>query len=74
MNLECIFTEVFSIPERTVNDALALREISTWDSMSHMMLIARVEEAFSIELTGDEIADFRNVGDVREALNRRGVK
>ena len=33
--------------------------ISSWDSMSHMMLIARVEEAFSIEFTGDEIADFR---------------
>jgi acyl carrier protein len=74
MNLERIFAEVFSIPERTVNDALALREISTWDSMSHMMLIARVEEAFSIEFNGDEIADFRSVGDVREALNRRGVK
>lgn len=74
MNLERIFAEVFSIPEKTVNDALALREIASWDSMSHMMLITRVEEAFSIEFSGDEIADFRTVGDVREALNRRGVK
>lgn len=74
MSLERIFAEVFSIPERTVNDSLALREISSWDSMSHMMLIVRVEEAFSVELTGDEIADFRSVKDVREALDRRGVK
>jgi acyl carrier protein len=74
MNLERIFAEVFSIPEKTVSDALALREISSWDSMSHMMLIARMEEAFSIEFTGDEIADFRSVGDVREALSRRDVK
>lgn len=73
MSLERIFAEVFSIPEKTVNDSLDLRDISSWDSMSHMMLIARLEEEFSVELTGDEIADFRTVNDVREALNRRGI-
>lgn len=74
MSLERIFAEVFAIPEETVNDSLALRDISSWDSMSHMTLIARVENEFSVELTGDEIADFQTVNDVREALNRRGVK
>jgi acyl carrier protein len=74
MSLERIFAEVFSIPEKTVNDSLDLRDISSWDSMSHMMLIARLEEEFSVELTGDEIADFRTVNDVREALNRRGIR
>jgi acyl carrier protein len=74
MSLERIFAEVFSIPEKMVNDPLDLRDISSWDSMSHMMLIARVEEAFSVEFTGDEIADFRTVRDVREALARRETK
>jgi acyl carrier protein len=74
MTLERIFAEVFAIPETTVNDALALRDISSWDSMSHMMLIARVEESFAVEFTGDEIADFRSIQDIREALDRRTVK
>ena len=74
MSLECIVAEVFAIPEETVNDSLALRDIPSWDSMSHMMLIVKLEEDFSIELSGDEIADFRSVGDVREALKRRGLK
>jgi acyl carrier protein len=74
MSLECIVAKVFAIPEETVNDSLALRDIPSWDSMSHMMLIAKLEEDFSIELSGDEIADFRSVGDVREALERRGLK
>lgn len=74
MTLERIFAEVFAIPETTVLDGLALRDISSWDSMSHMMLIARVEETFSVEFTGDEIADFRSVRDIREALSRRAVK
>ena len=71
MQIEPIFAEVFSLPEKAVNDALTLREIPAWDSMSHMYLIVRLEEAFSIEFTGDEIADFRSVGDIREALRRR---
>ena len=71
MSLERIFAEVFAIPEDKVTDALALRDISSWDSMSHMMLIARLEESFAVEFTGDEIADFQNVKDVREALDRR---
>lgn len=74
MSLERIFAEVFSIPEKVVNDSLALRDISSWDSMSHMVLIARVEGAFSVEFTGDEIADFRTVRDVREALSQREAK
>ena len=74
MSLERIFVEVFAIPEDRVNDGLALREIASWDSMSHMMLIARLEETFSVEFTGDEIADFQSVKDIREALERHGAK
>jgi acyl carrier protein len=74
MSLERIFAEVFSIPEKMVNDSLDLRDIASWDSMSHMMLIARVEDAFSVEFTGDQIADFRTVRDIRGALGQREAK
>jgi acyl carrier protein len=74
MSLERIFAEVFSIPEKTVIDSLNLREVSSWDSMSHMMLIARLEAVYPVEFTGDEIANFRSVSDVRAALTRRGIK
>ena len=71
MNLEDVIAEVFAIDKTRINDDLELRAIASWDSMSHMMLIARLEEAFSVEFTGDEIADFRSVKDIREALNQR---
>jgi acyl carrier protein len=73
MSLQSIFAEVFAIPQGGVNDSLKLRDIPSWDSMSHMLLIARVEETFRVEFTGDEIADFRTFGDVRKALEQRGV-
>jgi acyl carrier protein len=71
MTLERIFAEVFAIPEDRVSDSLALRDIASWDSMSHMMLVARLEESFAVEFTGDEIADFSTVQDIRDALDRR---
>ena len=71
MTLEQVFSEVFAVPKDTVNDSLQLREVPSWDSMSHMVLIAKVEETFAVEFTGDEIADFRTVGDIAEALMRR---
>ena len=73
MTLEQIFAEIFSISEISVNDALELRQIRAWDSMNHMVLITRIEEVFNMQLTGDEIADLRTVGDARAALRSRNL-
>ena len=68
MSLEKIFSEIFAIPEANIVDTLALNDISSWDSLAHMMLIIRLEEHYQIQLTGDEIADIKSVGDARTAL------
>ena len=73
MTLEKIFAEVFAIPESSVAVTLELRHISSWDSMSHMHLITRIEEVFSVQLTGDEIADMKSVADARRALQAHAV-
>lgn len=73
MTLEKVFAEVFSIPESSIADMMELRQINSWDSMSHMVLISRIEEVFNIQLTGDEIADLRTVADARAALRSRNL-
>ncbi|GDX12084.1 hypothetical protein LBMAG57_38560 [Verrucomicrobiota bacterium] len=73
MTLEKVFTEVFAIPETSVNDVLELKQIAAWDSMNHMVLISRIEAVFNIQLTGDEIAEMRTVGDARAALRSRNL-
>ena len=74
MSLEKIFVEVFSIPQDSVVDDLALADIPSWDSMAHMLFIVRLEEDYQVQFTGDEIADIRTVGDTRAALLARGAK
>lgn len=74
MSLEKIFSEVFLLPELSVVDSLQLRDIPSWDSLAHMMLIVRVEETYQIQFSGDEIADTRSVGDLRAALRAHGIE
>lgn len=74
MSLEKIFSEVFILPESSVVDSLALIDIPAWDSLTHMMLIVRLEEAYQIQFTGDEIADMKSVDNVRTALQAQGVE
>ena len=74
MTLEQIFADVFVVPSASVHDDLQLREIASWDSMSHMMLIMRLEESFNVQLTGDQIADIKSVGDARSALRTQGAE
>ena len=72
MKLKQIFSEVFALPESAIDDDLALGNIPLWDSMAHMVLIVRIEETWQIQLTGDEIADIKTVGDARRAIAAHG--
>ena len=74
MSLEALFSDVFSIPAATVTDELALSEIASWDSLTHMMLIVRLEEQYKTQFTGDEIAGMVSVAMVRHALKAHGVQ
>lgn len=74
MTIEKILAEVFSLPESGVADSLMLKDIPTWDSLAHMMLIVRIEETYGVQFTGDEIADIQSVADVRSALRAHGIQ
>lgn len=71
MHIEKIINEVFAFPLELINDELLLRNIDTWDSMTHMILIVKIEETFDIQLSGDEIVEFQSIKDIKEALRKR---
>ena len=72
MKLEAAFAETFHIPVDSIKDDLALQNIPAWDSMTHIVLIMRIEEDWNIQLTGDEIADMKTVGDARRTILSHG--
>ena len=73
MEIKKIFCEVLSISEKSFSDESQLKDFSNWDSMTHMILIAQLEEEFKERLTGDEIAEIRTMGDAKRYLLRHGA-
>ncbi len=53
-----VFIDSFSIDESVLSDGLVYNQITSWDSIGHMAMIAALEEAFNITMETDDIIDF----------------
>lgn len=69
-----LIVEVLRIPQSEVVDSLDMEATSTWDSLSHIQLIAALEEEFQIELTADEIVTMRSVGQIKDVLRAKSIE
>ena len=72
MKLSELLKEAFNASESDLNDEVRLMSFEEWDSMTHMLFITRLEEAYEINLDGDEIASMETVGDIRKVLTSKG--
>lgn len=68
-----LISEVLRIPNAEIVDTLDMEDTSTWDSLSHMQLIAALEDEFGIELTADEIVTMRTVRQIKDVLRAKSV-
>lgn len=71
--LTAIVADVLRVPRAEITDSLDMQDTGTWDSLSHMQLIAALEEEFGIELTADEIVSMRSVGQIKDVLRTKSV-
>jgi acyl carrier protein len=72
MKLAKILKECFNENERGLTDESRLMNFGEWDSMAHMYFITKLEEAYAMELTGDEIANMQTIGDVKKTILSKG--
>jgi acyl carrier protein len=68
-----LVAEILRVPVGEVVDSLDMEATGTWDSLSHMQLIAAIEDEFSLELTLDEIVAMRSVGQIKGVLRARSA-
>jgi acyl carrier protein len=68
-----LLSGVLRIPLDRVTPALSMEQTVEWDSMKHIELITTIEEAYAIDLTGEEIAEMTSVRAIEEVLVRRGI-
>lgn len=68
-----IFSDVFD-DEITVNADTTSNDIEDWDSLSHITLIAAVEEAFGMHFSMKEVVGMNNVGELAQIVAARKTR
>ena len=62
--LTTIFRKVFNNEMLILTNELTANDVDHWDSLSHMILISEIENAFSIRFRLKDLNKMRNVGDM----------
>jgi len=63
---------VFEAAPGTLTPATIREDVPAWDSMGVLMLMAAMDEQFSIVLADTDIKEMRNVGDILQVLRANG--
>ena len=73
-NYKKTFIEALSIKEDQFNENIKYNDISEWDSIGHMQMIAELEDAFEIELEMDDIINFSSYNKGMGILAKYGIE
>lgn len=63
-----IFREIFNNQGLSIGLETTANDVEGWDSLTHIILVDTVENAFSIKFDMDEVFEMKNVGDMVEAI------
>ena len=64
VKLTNIFREIFNDREIVINNKMTAQDIDNWDSLTHMLLISKIEEEFEIKFKLKELNNLNNVGNL----------
>jgi acyl carrier protein len=71
--LTTAFANALMITEDKVVDSLKYQSITEWDSVSHMVLITEIEDAFNISLDTEDVIDMSSVIKAKEILAKHNI-
>lgn len=65
--LQPIFRDILD-PGLVLTEELDASKVPEWDSLNHISLVVAIESEFGVELSAQELATLRNVGDMARLL------
>ena len=69
--VEEIFREELEVDDLVLTDETTADDVEEWDSLSHVQLVAAMEEAFGIEFKYREILSWENIGDLIDCIEKK---
>ena len=73
-SLHEVFAQALTLPLAAVHEQLAYRAVPQWDSISHMALVAALEERYRIRLETQDVLDLNSVARAREILAKYRIQ
>ena len=68
--LRASFAEALDVSLEVVKDDLEYRGIKEWDSITHMFLIAQIEDDFEVSISPDDVIDMSSFLKALELIER----
>ncbi len=71
--LKQLVARALNVPAIVVLDTSSMEDTDAWDSLAHMDVILTIEQHYSINLEGDEIADMQSIQTIANILKAKGL-
>lgn len=68
--IQPIFRDIFDDESLIVTEETVAADVEDWDSFAQMQIVMGIESMFGIKFSTDEVMEFKNVGDVLNAIER----
>lgn len=66
--LQTIFNKIFQCGIIEITDDLTAEKVERWDSLTHLTMIAEVEEVFGIRFKLKELTGMKNTGELIQLI------
>lgn len=66
--LTAIFHEVFNDSNIVLSNDMTANDVENWDSLTHMLMITKVEEVFGVKFKLKELNKLKQVGDIIDII------
>jgi acyl carrier protein len=73
MSLEELFGSILDLDPASLTDTTQQAAIKAWDSMTHINLIAALEETYGVQFSTQEIQEIKSLGAARLLLRQKGA-
>ena len=73
MQLETLLTAVLDVEPGTVTSESAAGELTAWDSLAHLSVVAALEETYGLSFSMAEMGELRSVPAIRSFLGARSI-
>lgn len=69
--LTVVFHEVFNDNTIVLRDDMTANNVANWDSLTHMLMISKVEQVFQIKFKLKDLNKLKSVGDLISTIQTK---